>query len=287
MDQQHGEGLERRRGPVTTTVTVERSAGPALRLAIGGSQAAASWVDPDGSATPPVSVQVNQEFVWYLHGVRRHAGQHAPRHDAASGAGGTGASPAASPSPSSSPSARRSPRSYRVAASAAAGAGSDCTPRRVDPACPPWPLRSRSRSAPTGHRDHGLEGDHAEGFKQFILRGNVVDLAVAVVIGAAFGAVVTAFVADIITPLIAAIFGKPDFSTLTFTINHSTFLYGSFINAVVAFVLIAAAVYFAVVVPDERDRRTSRPWPGPDHEGVPAVPERDQHRRAALPALHL
>ena len=88
-----------------------------------------------------------------------------------------------------------------------------------------------------------------KGFRDFILRGNVVDLAVAVVIGAAFGAVVTAFVGDIITPLIAAIAGKPDFSNLTFTINHSRFLYGSFINAIVSFLLIAAAIYFVVVVP--------------------------------------
>jgi large conductance mechanosensitive channel len=88
-----------------------------------------------------------------------------------------------------------------------------------------------------------------KGFKAFILRGNVVDLAVAVVIGAAFGAVITAFVADIITPLIGAIFGKSDFSKLTFTINKSHFLYGSFINAVIAFVLIAAAIYFIIVVP--------------------------------------
>jgi large conductance mechanosensitive channel len=87
------------------------------------------------------------------------------------------------------------------------------------------------------------------GFRDFIMRGNVVDLAVAVVIGAAFGAVVTAFVADIITPLIAAIFGKPDFSQLTFTVHNSKFLYGSFINAVVSFLLIALAVYFVVVVP--------------------------------------
>jgi large conductance mechanosensitive channel len=88
-----------------------------------------------------------------------------------------------------------------------------------------------------------------KGFKEFILRGNVVDLAVAVVIGVAFGAVVAAFVADVITPLIAAIFGKPDFGSLMFTINRSTFKYGSFINAVIAFVLVAAAVYFAIVVP--------------------------------------
>ena len=86
-------------------------------------------------------------------------------------------------------------------------------------------------------------------FKAFILRGNVVDLAVAVVIGAAFGAVIAALVADLLTPLIAAIAGKHDFSRLTFTIHKSTFLYGSFINAVLAFVLIAAAVYFFVVRP--------------------------------------
>ena len=90
-------------------------------------------------------------------------------------------------------------------------------------------------------------------FKAFLLRGNVVDLAVAVVVGAAFGALVTALVAalvaDLITPLIAAIFGKPDFSNLTFTIHHSTFRYGDFINALIAFLTIAAAVFFFVVVP--------------------------------------
>jgi large conductance mechanosensitive channel len=88
-----------------------------------------------------------------------------------------------------------------------------------------------------------------KGFREFILRGNVIDLAVAVVIGAAFGAVITSFVANIITPLIAAIFGKPDFSALTFTINGSRFFYGTFINSVVSFLLIAAAIYFVVVVP--------------------------------------
>jgi large conductance mechanosensitive channel len=88
-----------------------------------------------------------------------------------------------------------------------------------------------------------------KGFKEFILRGNVVDLAIAVVIGVAFGAVVTAFVADLITPLIAAIGGKPDFSGLFFTANGSKFLYGAFINAVIAFVVIAAVIYFVVVVP--------------------------------------
>ena len=88
-----------------------------------------------------------------------------------------------------------------------------------------------------------------KGFREFVLRGNVIDLAVAVVIGVAFGAVITAFVADILTPLVAAIFGKPDFSGLTFTISHSQFLYGSFINAVISFFFIALAIYFAVVMP--------------------------------------
>jgi large conductance mechanosensitive channel len=88
-----------------------------------------------------------------------------------------------------------------------------------------------------------------KGFKQFLLRGNVIDLAVAVVIGVAFGAVVTALVKDLITPLIAAIVGKPDFSAIKFTVNSSTFLIGEFVNALVGFVLVAAAVYFFVVVP--------------------------------------
>jgi large conductance mechanosensitive channel len=86
-------------------------------------------------------------------------------------------------------------------------------------------------------------------FKQFLLRGNVVDLAVAVVIGAAFGAVITALVEDLLTPLIAAIGGQQDFSALDFTINDSTFRYGDFINKVVTFVSIATAVFFFVVVP--------------------------------------
>jgi large conductance mechanosensitive channel len=88
-----------------------------------------------------------------------------------------------------------------------------------------------------------------KGFRDFVLRGNVVDLAVAVVLGAAFGALVTAFVTDIITPIIAAIIGKPDFSALTFTINDSKFKYGDFINALIAFISIAAVVYFFVVQP--------------------------------------
>jgi len=86
-------------------------------------------------------------------------------------------------------------------------------------------------------------------FKQFLLRGNVVDLAVAVVVATAFVAVVNAFVRDILTPLIAAIFGKPDFSQLDFTINNSRFLYGDLINFIIAFLSIAAVVFFFVVVP--------------------------------------
>ena len=88
-----------------------------------------------------------------------------------------------------------------------------------------------------------------KGFKEFLFRGNVVDLAVAVTIGGAFGTVVSALAKDLLTPLIAALVGKPDFSGLTFTVNASRFLYGDFINAVVAFVLAGAAVYFLVVVP--------------------------------------
>lgn len=88
-----------------------------------------------------------------------------------------------------------------------------------------------------------------KGFRDFVLRGNVVDLAVAVIIGGAFGAVVASLVADIITPFIAAIFGKPDFSGLTFTINNSKFTYGNFINAVVSFLMVAVALYFFVVAP--------------------------------------
>ncbi len=86
-------------------------------------------------------------------------------------------------------------------------------------------------------------------FREFILRGNLVDLAVAVVIGTAFTAVVTALVKDLITPLIAAIGGEPDFSDLTFTINDSVFRYGDFLNALLSFLIIAAVVFFLVIKP--------------------------------------
>lgn len=88
-----------------------------------------------------------------------------------------------------------------------------------------------------------------DGFKKFILRGNVVDMAVGVVIGAAFGGVITALTKDLLTPLIAAIVKQPDFSGILFTVNGSKFLIGEFINAIVSFILIAAAVYFFVVLP--------------------------------------
>ena len=87
------------------------------------------------------------------------------------------------------------------------------------------------------------------GFKQFILRGNVLDLAVAVVMGAAFTAVVTALVKDLLTPLIAAIVGTPDFSAISLVVNGSRLLIGDFLNAVIAFLMLGAAVYFLVVLP--------------------------------------
>jgi large conductance mechanosensitive channel len=87
------------------------------------------------------------------------------------------------------------------------------------------------------------------GFKKFLLRGNVVDLAIAVVIGAAFGAVITAFTTDLLTPIISAIAGKASLASLTFTIHHSVFFYGAFLDAIIAFVILAAVVYFFVVKP--------------------------------------
>jgi len=111
-----------------------------------------------------------------------------------------------------------------------------------------------------------------KGFKQFLLRGNVIDLAVAVVIGGAFGKIVTALVEDLINPIIAALVGKPDFSQILFTVNGSKFKIGDFLNALVAFVLISAAVYFFVVVPVNallaRSRRGEAP-PDPTTKKCP------------------
>ena len=106
-------------------------------------------------------------------------------------------------------------------------------------------------------------------FRDFLLRGNVVDLAVAVVVGAAFGAVVTALVQDLITPLIAAIGGKPNFGNLAFTINDSRFAYGDFINAIVSFVIISAAVFFLVVRPVGALMERRKAGLEPEAEAVP------------------
>ena len=105
-------------------------------------------------------------------------------------------------------------------------------------------------------------------FRQFILRGNLVDLAVAVVIGTAFGAVVTALVRDLITPLLAAVGGEPDFSSLRFTINGSQFLYGDFLNALVAFLMIAAVIFFLVVKPVNALMSRYRTEPSPERETI-------------------
>jgi large conductance mechanosensitive channel len=107
------------------------------------------------------------------------------------------------------------------------------------------------------------------GFKKFLMQGNVIDLAVAVVIGAAFNAIVQSFVTDLLTPLISAFGGLPDFSSLKITIGQSNFMYGNFINALISFLMIAAVVYFLVVKPYTHLRKrgaakiesTTRPCP--------------------------
>ena len=112
-----------------------------------------------------------------------------------------------------------------------------------------------------------------KGFKQFLLRGNVIDLAVAVVMGGAFGKVVTALVEDLINPIIAALVGKPDFSQLGFTVNSSRFKLGDFLNALVAFVLISAAVYFFVVLPINALIQRYRKAPAPADPTTKKCPE--------------
>ena len=106
-------------------------------------------------------------------------------------------------------------------------------------------------------------------FREFLLRGNVIDLAVAVVIGAAFGAVITSFVEDLLTPLLAAVGGEPDFAGLAFTINDSAFRYGEFINAIVSFVIIGAAVFFLVVKPVNTLMARRKSGEAPEPEAVP------------------
>ncbi len=104
-----------------------------------------------------------------------------------------------------------------------------------------------------------------QGFKKFLLRGNLVDLAVAVVVGTAFSAVVTALVADFITPLIAAIGGQPDFSRLDFQWNESSFKYGHFINALISFAILASVLYWFVVMPFGRLLDHFKAEPTPPH----------------------
>jgi len=120
-------------------------------------------------------------------------------------------------------------------------------------------------------------------FRDFLLRGNLVTLAVAFVMGAAFAALVTAFVDDLIMPIVAAVFGKADFSNLTFTIHHSVFSYGSFITALIVFVTIAAAIFFFVVKPvdivEKRRARGEEPPPPSDEE------RRHQELLAAIQSL--
>ena len=112
-----------------------------------------------------------------------------------------------------------------------------------------------------------------KGFRQFLLRGNVVDMAVGVVVGAAFATVVGAFTKDLLTPLIAALVGKPDFSAISFTLNNSIFAIGDFINAAVAFILVAAAVYFFVVVPVNLLVSRMRKAPAPADPTTKKCPE--------------
>lgn len=111
------------------------------------------------------------------------------------------------------------------------------------------------------------------GFKQFILRGNVIDMAVGVVVGAAFATVVSAFTKDLLTPLIAAIVGKPDFSAIKFTIHNSMFAIGDFINAAISFLLVAAAVYFFVVTPVNMLVARMRKAPAPADPTTKKCPE--------------
>lgn len=118
-----------------------------------------------------------------------------------------------------------------------------------------------------------------DGFKKFLLRGNLVDLAVAFVIGAAFAALVTGLVKDLITPLLAAIGGKPDFSQLSFTLNGSKFLYGDFLNLLITFVIVAAVMYFLVVVPFGKLLERFRPT-----AEEPAVLQTCPHCLSSVPA---
>ena len=118
-------------------------------------------------------------------------------------------------------------------------------------------------------------------FRDFLLRGNIVELAVAFVIGLAFAAVVNSLVNDLVMPLIAMVVGKPNFTDLTFTINEASFRYGAFLTAVIQFVAIAAAVFFFVVKPVNALMGRFR---SPVEEGMPDEERRHQELLAALKA---
>jgi large conductance mechanosensitive channel len=120
-------------------------------------------------------------------------------------------------------------------------------------------------------------------FKDFLFRGNIIELAVAFVMGAAFAALVNSFVNDLVMPVIAMIIGKPDFSDLTFTINDAVFRYGAFITAVITFIAVAVAVFFFIVKPIQamQARRTREPV----EEGMPDEERRHQELLAALGGL--
>ena len=135
------------------------------------------------------------------------------------------------------------------------------------------------RIGPGLHRGHHEAAGILKEFRTFVLRGNVIDLAIGVVVGVAFTAVVQGLVKDLITPLIAAIGAKPDFSTLTFTVNHSKFLYGDFINALLSFLIIAAVVFFLIVMPmnhmiafSQRNQAAAAPTTKPCPECLSKIP---------------
>jgi large conductance mechanosensitive channel len=130
-----------------------------------------------------------------------------------------------------------------------------------------------------------LHLEDSDVFRKFILRGNVVDLAVAVVIGAAFGAVVQALVKDLITPVIGAFGGVPDFSSLFFTINGSKFLIGDFINSLLSFVLLAAVIYWFVILPVSKLLERAMPAPAAATHECPLLSEQNPHQGSPLCVL--
>jgi large conductance mechanosensitive channel len=135
-------------------------------------------------------------------------------------------------------------------------------------------------------RPIGVAGRQLGGFQKFLLRGNVIDLAVAVVIGVAFTAVVTAFVKDLLTPFLGVFGGTPDFSQVYFTINSSRFLIGEFINALLSLLIVALVLYFFVVAPVNALMERGRSQDCTGHARVPRVPEQSPSGRSAVRVLH-